>query len=117
MLYDFFAPRLEKSFLGGVMGRLESGGFVWTCVLRAIFFMSPPLSWMMGASSVRTKDYVLGNLVGLTPVIFLVQMASRRLSEVHKASDLLAVEPMVYLGAFLAFVVLAVYLRKRFLNR
>ena len=41
-------------------------------VLRILFQMAPPVNYALALSSIRLRDYVLGSLLGLTPVILLV---------------------------------------------
>lgn len=63
---DFCAlhiPRRLRKYNDGV----EKHGFKTTVVLRLLFFLFPPVNWMLGISRVRLRDYALGTALGSIP--------------------------------------------------
>jgi uncharacterized membrane protein YdjX (TVP38/TMEM64 family) len=49
--------------------RLESHGLRTVILLRLLFSFAPAVHWLLGASEVRFRDYLLGTAVGLLPWI------------------------------------------------
>jgi uncharacterized membrane protein YdjX (TVP38/TMEM64 family) len=49
--------------------RLERHGFRTVFVLRLFLILAPPLNWALGATRVRTPDYVAGTALGVVPGI------------------------------------------------
>ena len=93
---------------------METSGVFLMCLLRMMLFMFPPVNWLMGASNLRTRDYVLGNMLGLAPIVLGVQIAVRRLKTVRSTSDLFRAETLGVMAAFLAVIVVIVLVRRRF---
>ena len=62
-----FCARHIPTRLRRYNAHLRRRGIVSVIVLRALFFLFPPLNWMLGLSHVRLRDYVLGTLVGALP--------------------------------------------------
>jgi phospholipase D1/2 len=72
--------------------RLERHGLVTVIVLRLSLFLAPPLNWALGASRVRTADYVLGTALGIVPGIGLTVYLSDRVTDAGSTTELLTVE-------------------------
>jgi len=72
--------------------RLERRGVATVVVLRLLLFLSPPLNWVLGASRVRTTDYVLGTALGILPGIGLTVFLADRITAADSAAELLTVE-------------------------
>jgi len=49
---------------------LESRGLITMIILRIFFFLNPWLNWAMGLTAIKFRDYFLGSLLGLTPLVF-----------------------------------------------
>jgi phospholipase D1/2 len=82
--------------------RLERHGVVTVVVLRLLLFLAPPLNWALGASRVRTRDYVLGTAIGVLPGIGLTVLLADRITAAGATSELLdwdVVAPAVVLAA------------------
>jgi phospholipase D1/2 len=85
--------------------RLERHGVVTVLVLRLLLFLAPPLNWALGASRVRTADYVLGTALGIVPGIGLTVYLADRVTGAGSATELLTVE---ILGPAIALAILIV---------
>jgi uncharacterized membrane protein YdjX (TVP38/TMEM64 family) len=84
--------------------RLERQGVATVILLRLVLFLGPPLNWSLGASRVRTRDYVLGTGIGILPGIGLTVFLADRISDAGSSSELLTLEvigPAVVLAALI----------------
>ena len=115
-LRDYFAPKLEKSGLNRFTRRLETNGIMTMIFLRLALWMFPPMNWAIGATNIKIKDYIVGSLIGLTPIIIAVHLAVSRLKTVNSARDLLRPETIAVLLAFLAFLLAVIYIRRRYFS-
>lgn len=57
-------PLMQK-----IMARFDSHPMGTVVLLRALFFVSPPVNYLLALSNVRNRDLVLGTLVGIFPQI------------------------------------------------
>jgi len=51
--------------------RLRKHGLQTTIILRLLFFLFPPVSWMLGISKLRGRDYLAGTFIGILPGVAL----------------------------------------------
>ena len=49
---------------------LEKRGLLTMIILRIFFLLNPWLNWALGLTSIKFRDYFLGSLIGLAPLIF-----------------------------------------------
>jgi len=90
--------------LRAIDGRLAEHGFVTVLGLRLLFFLAPPLSWLLGVTRVRLRDYLLGTAIGITPGLGVTVYLGDAVSEAESARALLTpqiVVPGLLVGAFL----------------
>jgi phospholipase D1/2 len=66
---DRFQRILEHRFarLRALDQRLERHGFRTVFLLRLVLFLAPPLNWVLGATRVRTSQYVAATALGIVP--------------------------------------------------
>ena len=114
-LRDYFLPKLENSPLKTLLGPLESSGIFTMIIIRALMFMFPPLNWLLGVSSLKTRDFLVGNMIGIAPVMLGIMIAVKKLRSIRSGWDLLQPETMLVIVAFLAAVGFIVFIRKRLL--
>lgn len=57
-------PLMQK-----IMARFDSHPFFTVVLLRALFFISPPVNYLLALSNVNNRDLVVGTLVGILPQI------------------------------------------------
>ena len=69
--YVHRSPGVRFRRLRAIDERVVRRGFVTVFVLRAIFGMAPPVTWALGATRVRWRDYLGGTALGITPGIGL----------------------------------------------
>lgn len=63
---DFVASRLPPRLLVW-NERLERSGLRTVIVLRVVFFLAPPVHWLLGLSSVSFSVHALGTVIGFAP--------------------------------------------------
>jgi uncharacterized membrane protein YdjX (TVP38/TMEM64 family) len=63
---------VKNKYARRILARLESHP-IWTViVMRLIFFVGAPVNYALALSSIRTRDYVLGSLLGMVaPTVVL----------------------------------------------
>jgi uncharacterized membrane protein YdjX (TVP38/TMEM64 family) len=115
-LRDYFAPKLEASRLNRFTRRLETNGIMTMIFLRLALWMFPPMNWAIGATNIKVRDYIVGSLIGLTPIILAVHLAVSRLKTVNSARDLLRPETIAVLLVFLAFLLTVIWIRRKYFS-
>lgn len=115
-LRDYFAPKLEKSRLNRFTRHLETNGIMVMCFLRIALWMLPPMNWLLGATNIKIRDYIIGNVIGLAPIIFGLQLAINRIQSIHTFWDLLQPETIAVITVFIAFLLVVVWIRKRYFS-
>jgi phospholipase D1/2 len=115
LLRDYFKPKLDRSFMKNFLGRLEKNGIFLMSFMRVLMFMFPPLNWLMGASDIRARDYMIGNMLGLAPIVLCVQLAVRKMKTIRSTSDLFNFETVSVIIGFLVVVFIVAQLRKKYL--
>ena len=65
-LHDTLSARIPEKVLR-YEHRLERHGFSTVLVLRLLFFLFPPINWMLGISDVSERDFRFGTLIGMIP--------------------------------------------------
>ncbi len=112
-LKEYFRPKLEKSLLGGYLVEMERNGIKTVALLRVLLTMAPPLNWLLGATDIRVRDYVIGTFIGLIPAVVVVIFTVGRLKTITGMTDLLQPEVMVAMVLFLIIVSAVLLLRKK----
>ncbi|GEM_PF-2704349 len=115
-LRDYFAAKLEASFLKRFVKRLEQDGIATMCMLRMILFLTPPLNWLIGATNISTRDYIIGNAVGIVPWLIAINLTIKELKTVSSIGDLFQVRTFAVMGAFLALFIAVLVIRKKFFS-
>lgn len=72
------APSLGPAWAQRVFARLEEHPVLVIAALRCVMIVSPPLNYALAFSSVRHRDYVLGNLIGLAGPIAVISFGADR---------------------------------------
>lgn len=70
----FLRDTVSQMQIRGVKGLNEKvvrRGFVTVLLLRLIFFLLPPLNWMLGVTKVKYRDYLFGTILGVTPGVLI----------------------------------------------
>jgi len=63
-LAEIKIPIMQK-----IMSKFDSHPMRTVVILRALFFISPPVNYLLALSNVRNRDLVVGTLVGVLPQI------------------------------------------------
>lgn len=84
--------------------RFFKNGLVTVILLRLIpLFPFNALNYLLGVTQVRTKDYILGTILGIIPgTIAFVYFGKAlvMLSAVHIASSIIAIVGLIYIGKY-----------------
>ncbi len=115
-LRDYFAPKLEKGRLNRFTRHLETNGILTVSFLRIALWMFPPMNWAIGATNIRIRDYVIGNIIGLAPIIFAIQLVTYRLKSIDSVVDLLRPESIGVILGFVAFLIVVAWIRRRYMS-
>ena len=113
-LKDYFRPKLKRSFLGNHLKSMERNGIKTVAMLRVLLTMAPPLNWLLGATNIKVRDYIIGTSLGLIPAVVVVVFMVGRLKTITKISDLLQPEVIGAMLVFLTVVVVVLILRRKF---
>ncbi len=63
---------IDKPWMHKALAWLERAPLRTIVVLRAVFWVAPPLNYLLALSSVRFRDYFIGSAVGLVPAVVMI---------------------------------------------
>jgi uncharacterized membrane protein YdjX (TVP38/TMEM64 family) len=115
-LRDYFAPKLERSRFSRYTGHLETNGIMTVAFLRLALWMLPPMNWALGTTRLRLRDYLLGTIIGLAPILFAIQLVTSRVKSIESVRDLLRPESIAVILGFVALLVTVAWLRRRYFS-
>ena len=115
-LRDYFAPKLEGSRLGRFTKHIENNGIMTMTFLRVILWMFPPMNWMIGATNIKIRDYIIGNLIGLAPIIFAIQLATKRVQSIDSFWDVLQPETIGVIFAIIVILIAIIWIRRKYFS-
>ncbi|MCB1154335.1 MAG: TVP38/TMEM64 family protein [Deltaproteobacteria bacterium] len=116
LLRDFVRPRLQRSFLAKFIDRIEQHGVITMAILRVVLQMSPPLTWLMGATNIRIRDFFIGNMLGLVPLILVAQTVTRELQRVDTWRDIFSAQFLAILVGLIMFYATIFFVKKTWLT-
>ena len=116
-LRDYFRPKMINSFVGQYVHKLESNGIMMMILLRLIMIMMPHINWLLGATNVRIRDFMIGNVLGLAPVILGIMIAVKKVKTIQSAGDILQPETIGLVLAFGAIVLFIAFVRKKWFEK
>lgn len=96
--------------------RLHHNGFALVAVLRLLLFLTPPLSWALGASRVRLTDYVLGTALGIAPMMGLAVVFAHRVAGAGSTADMLELDVVLPGAALVLLIAVGLVLGRRMLT-
>jgi uncharacterized membrane protein YdjX (TVP38/TMEM64 family) len=67
--------QIQRPFVRRMLARLETQPILTIAILRVLFQMLPALNYGLAMSKVRFRDYLVGSVLGLVPVIAFVAAA------------------------------------------
>ena len=115
-LRDYFKPILDNSFLAKYDKKLEENGLTIIIVLRLALFLFPPLTWAIGASGIKTRDYLIGSAIGVTPWLVAILVTLNTIQEAESMADLLHPKTLAVVGAFAVGIGIVMWVRKRYFS-
>jgi phospholipase D1/2 len=116
---EFFQQRVAPRFpwLGNLDARLARNGLQTVLLLRFFLFMAPTTNWIIGVSRLKFRDYALGTMIGILPLMILLNYWGGAVA----AADSLCVlaKPEILVPSLLVLLVIAGggLIGRRFLSR
>lgn len=98
LLQDYLRPKLEKGFFRGLDRVLKENGIISMFLLRSAFLLYRTINWPMGATSIATRDFFIGNALGLVPTVLVVLITARQIHEMRSVGDLLLPRNLLIAG-------------------
>jgi len=111
--YVHRSPAVRFHRLRAIDERVARRGFVTVFVLRVIFCMAPPLTWALGATRVRWRDYLGGTALGITPGIGLGAYLGDAVTDATSWNALLAPHVVVPTLVAMAFAMTGAVVGRR----
>lgn len=72
-LHDTVA-RIEIRGVKNLNEKAAQRGFLTVLCLRLIFFLIPPLNWVLGVTKVKYRDYLFGTMLGVAPGVLIIAL-------------------------------------------
>ena len=123
--FTFFIARfflrdvVSKMEIRGVKGldeKITQRGFLTVLLLRLIFFLMPPVNWVLGITGVKYRDYLLGTVIGVAPGVLIFSLVFGDIGEIHLSSGIRDFRP--FLPTLLGLLLLGLFpLVKRYLRK
>ena len=109
IMRDFFQKSLESRShrLQTFDEHLAQHGFITVLLLRLVFFLSPPLNWVMGITRVRFRQYFAGSALGVIPGIAIACYFADSIAATKTRGTLLTVEMIVPAGLVAAMLIVS----------
>lgn len=82
-----FVARLFGKRLKKLEGRLDERGLMTVIYLRLIFFMAPPLNWLLSLTNISYRDFFLGTLFGTVHHIIINAWLSDMVIDLIQSGD------------------------------
>lgn len=95
--------------------KIVQNGFLSVLMLRLIFFLMPPVNWVLGITGVRYRDYLFGTVLGVMPGILIFSLV---FSDIDKFCHTIESHDFSHLSITLIGLVflLLFFLMRRFLK-
>jgi uncharacterized membrane protein YdjX (TVP38/TMEM64 family) len=95
ILIYFVAQLLGRDFVNWAFGdrlrsvedRLQTEGLMTVVYVRLLFFMLPPVNWLLSLTNIRFRELFLGTLLGTTHMIILTAWLSDMIVDRLQAGD------------------------------
>ncbi len=116
LLQDYFAPKLEKSVLNRFTGKTGQNGLMVMLFLRTTLWMFPPMNWLMAATGIKTRDYIIGTVIGVAPMILAVQLTIKKLQSIRSLSELVQPEIIILMGLLVTGLIIVALVRKKYFS-
>lgn len=113
-LQDTFKPRLERSIFKKYIAKLERDGIFTMILLRLLLFMAAPLNWIIGATAIKFKDYIIGGAIGIMPMLLAICLTIKEAQSIKTMRDALRPEIFGIVGAFVVLFIIVALVRKKY---
>ena len=94
----------------------EKHGIRTVMLLRFVLFLAPPMNWAVSATRVRFVDYVVGSAVGVIPGLLLTVAFANQLAKITSPEQLLTPDVLVPGALVFAFVVLSIWVVRKYFS-
>jgi phospholipase D1/2 len=104
---DAFQQKVSKrvAWLARLDAKFAEHGFQTILLLRLFLFMAPPLNWVIGVSHLQLRHYIVGTMLGITPLLGISTYFGSLIEEAQ--SVMVLVEPQILIPGFLLLVFVA----------
>ena len=75
---DYLAPRIPER-IRKYESKLESHGLSTVIMLRLLFYLFPPVNWLLGVSNITTRTFIIGTMIGALPGTVVMTLSGRGL--------------------------------------
>jgi uncharacterized membrane protein YdjX (TVP38/TMEM64 family) len=100
----------------GLSEKITQRGFFTVVLLRLLFFLIPPLNWVLGLTSVKYRDYLLGTILGVAPGVLIFSLVFGDIGKVDFSTGIR--DYRLFLPSMAGILLLAAFfLCKRFLRK
>lgn len=72
---------IEKPWVRKILDGLEARPIRTVVLIRLVMWMAPPVNYALALSGIKLRDYVIGSMVGLAPVIAVFAIFFEQLME------------------------------------
>ncbi len=123
-LIYFVAQLLGKDFVNWAFGdrlkkvedRIQTEGLMTVVYVRLLFFMFPPVNWLLSLTNINFRDLFLGTFLGTAHMIILVSWLSDIIVDRLQAGD--SLNPFTMPELLLPFVIgVAIFITLRLVDR
>ena len=115
----FLRDTVSKMEIRGVRGlneKITRRGFLTVFLLRLVFFLMPPVNWVLGVTGVKYRDYLLGTILGVSPGVILFSFVFGDIGKMDFASGFR--DYRLFLPTLAGIFLLALYfLFKRYVRK
>jgi len=87
----FLRDTVSKMEIRGVRGlkeKIAKRGFLTVLFLRLVFFLLPPLNWMLGVTPVKYRDYLFGTILGVAPGVLILALVFGDMGDISLVSGI-----------------------------
>jgi phospholipase D1/2 len=104
---EAFQQKVSTRFawLSNLDATFAKHGFQTILLLRIFLFMAPPLNWVIGVSHLQLRHYIVGTMLGITPLLGISTYFGSLIEEAQ--TIMVLVEPRILLPGFLLLVLVA----------
>ena len=96
--------------------KIAEHAFLTVLFLRLVFFLLPPLNWMLGATKVKYRAYLLGTMLGVIPGVLILALVFGDIRNLSLSSDIK--DYRLFIPSLIGIILLTLFLLfKRYIKK